>query len=59
MTHDYDYDHDGQRKHDDRHAARARDLARAGIRDEAAREAQKIEHFERCSDVLDYVRGAT
>lgn len=51
----YEYEHDGQREHDDKHASKARDLARAGIETEARREAGKIQHYPRCDDVLDEV----
>lgn len=52
---EYEYEHDGQREQDDRHAAKARDLARAGIHSEALREAGKIEHYRRSEAVIDEV----
>ena len=51
----YDYEHEGQREQDDRHARRARDLAEAEIFDEARREAGKIDHYQRSNDLIDEV----
>lgn len=51
----YDYDDEGQHRIDDKHAHRARDLARAGIHDEARREAAKIVHYRRSMDLIDEV----
>lgn len=51
----YEYEEPGQRRVDDRHAKRARELARDGIYIEARREASKIRHYPRCNDVLDDV----
>jgi hypothetical protein len=51
----YDYEHEGDRKSDDRHANRALELARDGIYDEARREAGKLVHYQRSMDLLDRI----
>ena len=56
VTHNgYEYEHAGEIERDDRHEAKAIDLARSGIIDEAYSEAAKIFHLERSNDVIDEV----
>lgn len=56
VTHNgYEYEHPGEIERDDRHEAKALDLARSGIIDEAYSEAGKIFHLERSNDVIDEV----
>jgi hypothetical protein len=50
------YEYEGQRNIDDKHARRARDLARDGIWSEARTEAGKIQHYQRSTDLLDELR---
>lgn len=52
---EYEYDSETLRKQDDRHARRARELARDGCHGEAVREAGQIEHYPRSAHVIDEV----
>lgn len=52
----YEYESRGDRRADNRRVSRARDLASAGIYDEAMREAGKLHHYERSEDLLDSIR---
>lgn len=56
-TRTYRYECDTLRRQDDRHARRARELARDGCHGEAVREAGMIEHYPRSSHVIDEVRA--
>lgn len=51
----YQYESDTDRRNDDRHAKKARDLARAGCKREALDEAGKLYHYERSCDLIDEV----
>jgi len=51
----YQYESATDRRNDDRHAKKARDLARAGCKREAVDEAGNVYHYERSSDLIDEV----
>ena len=52
----YQYETECDRRNDDRHARKARDLARAGLKREALDEAGMLYHYERSVDLIDEVR---
>lgn len=52
----WEYENDCQRRIDDDHARKARDLTEADIYDEALREAQRIHHYRRSEALKDEIR---
>lgn len=55
MPGDWEYEHSGEREQDDRKTQRARDLARAGIYDEAIEEAGRLYHLQRSNRLIDEI----